>query len=400
MQVWGNTKLNCFEKLPADVLGHGGMRWQRDHTLTSLEFTEAGVSSVLSNGEVQALFQQVLDQGIYSFSASIDDKGIAYPDLARLFPTLTKEEVESFVEKLRNAGIFETKLLDKVGACPDCGSTKSYPKHNCPRCSSFDVGRVLIIEHTRCGYIGSEESFRRGDDIVCPKCKGQLKDVDFKKIGESFECNTCSSRFEAPKVSNKCSSCGQVFTYKDAKYVSIYSYALSETAKRMLVKDFIQIASVANYLRSRGFDVSRNQDLVGRSGATHSFHIVARRDHLLIVADFAFEPKEDKIVALFARKYDISPTRALLITIAEPTEEQEKISAVYGVNIISLRRGRPSMARIIDGLIDDGRVDSKQDYRESPSQGQALEAYDFNVGVDSPREEDYIDGEESEQLEL
>ena len=137
------------------------MRWQRDRKLTSLEFTEAGVSNVLSNGEVQALFQQILDQGIYSFSASIDDKGIVYPDLARVFPTLTKEEVGSFVEKLRNGGIFETKLLDKVGACPECGSTKSYPKHNCPRCSSFDVGRVLIIEHTRCGYIGSEESFRR-----------------------------------------------------------------------------------------------------------------------------------------------------------------------------------------------------------------------------------------------
>ena len=376
------------------------MRWQRDRKLTSLEFTEAGVSNVLSNGEVQALFQQILDQGIYSFSASIDDKGIVYPDLARVFPTLTKEEVGSFVEKLRNGGIFETKLLDKVGACPECGSTKSYPKHNCPRCSSFDVGRVLIIEHTRCGYIGSEESFRKREDIVCPKCKGQLKDVDFRKIGESFECNTCSSRFEAPKVSNKCSSCGQVFTYKEAKYVSIYSYALSETAKRMLVKDSVQLASAANYLRSRGFNVSRNQDLVGRSGATHSFHIVARKDHILIVADFAFEPKEDKIVALFARKYDIGPTRALLITIAEPTEEQKKISAVYGVNIISLRRGRPSVAKIIDGLIDDGRLDGKQDGRESPSQGQALETHHSNVGVDCAQEEDYIEEEESDQLEL
>ncbi len=46
-------------------------------------------------------------------------------------------------------------------------------------------------------------------------------------------------------------------------------------------------------------------DLIGKSGATHNFDIVARKGADSVVANFTFEPKEEDIIGLFAKKYDV-----------------------------------------------------------------------------------------------
>jgi hypothetical protein len=312
--------------------------------------SETKAASLLPE-KVQAFFLQLVERGVYTFTARVDEKGVTYPEVAQVFPNLKEEQIESFLDKLRNNGLLDARLLDKVSICPECGGTKSYPKYYCPRCASVDVGRASIVEHFRCGYIGSEENFRQGNEIICPRCKSELRDVDFRRIGTAFECKSCHTRFESPRVSSKCSSCGNVYTFREAKYVSIYSYKISDAAKQMIAKESLQLAPVVSHLKNRGFDVSLEQRVKGKSGAYHNFRLVARNGNFSILSDFAFEADENAIIRLFAKKYDLNPTLSLLITFAEPTSADEKIGLIYGVNIVTLKNGSRMIEEQLDKLI-------------------------------------------------
>jgi len=304
--------------------------------------------ALLVNQEVQSIVQRMVDQGVYLITPRLDPKGLSYPALSAVFPEKTDAEIQEFLEKVKNAGILKSKLLDKVIVCPTCGSPSVYSKYNCPRCSSFDIGKASIIEHVRCGYIGSKEKFQKGSLLICPKCKNTVGEVDYRKIGTSFECNSCGSRFEAPRMSHKCNSCDDVFTYKEARYEPFYEFELSEDTKRSVAKGTLPLASILNTLKTDGYDVGLRSDLIGKSGATHNFDIVARKGAALVVANFTFEPKEEDIIGLFAKKYDVDPTFTLLIALTPPSKEEEAVSKAYGVMILSSTADRSIGEQIID----------------------------------------------------
>ncbi len=290
--------------------------------------------SLLTDPDVQSLVQRMVDQGVYSIHAKVDSKGISYPLASAVLQERSEEEIQEFLVKLVKGGVLISKLLDKVIACPTCNSPSVYSKYNCPRCSSYDIGKASIIEHIRCGYIGSKEKFEKGNRLICPKCKSALGEIDYRSIGTSFECNTCNSRFEAPKITHKCSSCDELFSFKEAKYESIYEYTLSEETKRSVARGTVPLSSIATVLRQKGFKVGIKTGLAGKSGATHTFDIVAKHGKELIVANFTFEPKEENIIGLFAKKYDIDPSLTLLIALTPPTKEEEAVSKAYGVTIL------------------------------------------------------------------
>ncbi|MDA4129669.1 MAG: hypothetical protein OK457_02755 [Thaumarchaeota archaeon] len=304
--------------------------------------------ALLINQDVQSVVQKMVDQGVYLITPRLDTKGLSYPALSSVFTNKSEAEIQEFLEKLKNAGILKSKLLDKVIVCPTCGSPSVYSKYNCPRCSSFDIGKASIIEHIRCGFIGSKEKFQKGNTLVCPKCKNSVSEVDYRKIGTSFECNSCGSRFEAPRMSHKCNSCDDVFTYKEARYEPIYEFELSEDTKRSVAKGTLPLASILGTLKEAGFDVGLKRDLIGKSGATHNFDIVAKKDSALVVANFTFEPKEEDIIGLFAKKYDVDPTFTLLIALTPPSKEEEAVSRAYGVMILSSTGTRSIGEQIID----------------------------------------------------
>lgn len=331
--------------------------------------------SLMMDPEVQTLVQYMVERGEYTITPKVDSKGISFSALSSVFPTKTDAEISTFLEKLSASKILISKLLDKLIICPTCGSASVYSRYNCPRCSSFDIGKASIIEHIRCGYIGSKEAFQKDNLLICPKCRNTVSEIDYRKIGTSFQCSSCGSRFEAPRVSHKCNSCEAVFTYKEAKYESVYQYELSEEAKRTMAKGTVPLSSIASSLRERGFEVGLKQEIVGKSGATHSFDVVAKKDKALVVANFSFEPKEEDIIGIFAKKYDVDPTHTLLITLSLPTKEQEAVSKAYGVQILSSASGTP-IADQIENAVEEflnrsasssaHETDIKEEAKEEP----------------------------------
>ena len=363
--------------------------------------------TLLIDPDVQTMIQKMIDQGIYTVTSRLEKEGIVYPLIHELFPTKSERETTEFLERLAKAGIFKSKLLDKVIICPTCGNSSVSSKYNCPRCSSFDIGKAMIIEHIRCGFIGSMDKFQSGDALICPKCKNAVSDNDYRKIGTSFECNSCGTRFESPRVSHKCNSCEDVFTYKEARYEPLHEFELTEDTKRSVARGTLPLSSIVNTLKESGFEVGSRQELLGKSGATHNFDIVARKDSILVVANFAFEPKEEDIIALFAKKYDVNPTFTILIALTPPTKDEESVSRAYGVKIVSPTSSNPIGKQILE-LINASQVkapESKgyQSQGETSAQPSAVEAQFIdnseNVNLESDTSEAPYFEKEKEQSE-
>ena len=322
--------------------------------------------TLLLDSEVQAMIQKMIDLGSYSLTSRLEKEGIVYPLFHEIFPTKSDKEAMEFLDRLSKVGILKSKLLDKVIICPTCGSSSVSSKYNCPRCSSFDIGKAMIIEHIRCGFIGSKDKFQSGDALICPKCKNIITESDYRKIGTSFECNSCGTRFESPRVSHKCNSCEDVFTYKEARYEPLYEFELTEETKRNVARGTLPLSSIISTLKENGFDVGSRLELLGKSGATHNFDIVAKKSSTLVVANFAFEPKEEDIIGLFAKKYDVDPAITILIALTPPTKDEESVSRAYGVKIISPTSANPIGKQIVE-LVNAPQSRSSDELKETVS---------------------------------
>ena len=345
------------------------MRWLSKQNAVSDKET------LLLNPEVQAMIQKMIDQGSFSLTSRLEREGIVYPLFHEVFPTKSERETLEFLDHLSKVGILKSKLLDKVIICPTCGSSSVSSKYNCPRCSSFDIGKAMIIEHIRCGFIGSRDKFQSGDVLICPKCKNVVTENDYRKIGTSFECNSCGTRFESPRVSHKCKSCEDVFTYKEARYEPLYEFELTDETKRNVARGTLPLSSIINTLKENGFDVGSRLELLGKSGATHNFDVVARKGSVLVVANFAFEPKEEDIIGLFAKKYDVDPAFTILITLTPPTKDEESVSRAYGVKIISPTSTNTIGKQIVE-LVNSSQVKASNEKEVTNSSQSILDGKD------------------------
>ena len=194
-------------------------------------------------------------------------------------------------------------------------------------------------------------------------------------------------------MSHKCNSCEDVFTYKEARYDPIYEFELSEETKRTVAKGTLPLASIISTLKENGFEVGSKRDLLGKSGATHTFDIVARKGGSLVVGNFAFEPKEEDIIGLFAKKYDVDPTFTLLIALTTPTKDEETVSKAYGVQIV-YPTGSSSIGKQIVEL-----VDSKfQGNRGLPEVQPKIDAEPQETNQQEPRQEKPVDLKDHETI--
>ena len=61
-------------------------------------------------------------------------------------------------------------VLDKILVCPCCEGVPTF-RQGCGCCGSAMTAPDVLIHHYACAHIASEAQFRKGDDLVCPKCR-------------------------------------------------------------------------------------------------------------------------------------------------------------------------------------------------------------------------------------
>ncbi len=257
--------------------------------------------------------------------------------------------VESFLNRLYEAGVLERKLHDKIIYCPRCASTSISIRYCCPYCKSFDVQKSSLIEHVKCGYMDIEENFHKGNKFVCPKCHEELKKLDFdhRKAGIWCTCKECGKSFDVPTISHFCRDCHGNFPFEDITIKDVYAYGLKEEVKEEASLGWVLVTPIREFLQEEKFEVESPAFLKGKSGANHLFDLVATRKQAkrqVVVIDIATSAEaivsEQPVIALFAKIFDVSPDQAYLVAIPKINENGRKMAGLYNIRVIEAKDQR------------------------------------------------------------
>jgi len=270
---------------------------------------------------------------------------------------------EEFLTHLYELGILKREIFDKIINCLSCGSVNVSIRYCCPYCKSFNIKKSALIEHIPCGYIDTEDRFKKEDKLVCPRCHTELNkpDVNYRKAGIWCSCNDCSKSFDIPVPSHFCRACKKGFTFEEALYKDVYSYSLNKEIMKEAGMGYILVAPIREFLQSRGFTVESPSFLKGKSGASHMFDVAASRGDItrnVIVIDLAMsadEPvSEQSIIAMFAKVYDVVPEKACLIAIPKMSESGRKLAELYNIHLIEAKDQKEAMKALeaaIGGIV-------------------------------------------------
>ncbi|PMP86069.1 MAG: hypothetical protein C0174_02560 [Thermodesulfobium narugense] len=122
-----------------------------------------------------------------------------------------KNDTEWYKELVRRNVIKFNKLIDRVRLCNNCSSAHIYFVDVCPNCKSIDIKRSRFLHCFTCGYVGKQEEFNKGYDLICPKCNTHLKHigVDYDLPTAQYVCNNCGFVFDEPETIYRCMTCGE-----------------------------------------------------------------------------------------------------------------------------------------------------------------------------------------------
>jgi hypothetical protein len=306
---------------------------------------KTGRAELFKQRNTQTLLGKFLSGEITELLPTYDPKhGYRYPVVESIVGDSSNTEV--FLKKLHDAGILERKLFDKTVACPKCSSASVSIHYCCPYCKSFDIQKSSLIEHVKCGYMDVEENFHKAGKLICPKCQDELKkaDVDYRRAGIWCVCKECGKSFDIPLTGLFCRDCHTNFTFEDAIIKNVYSYRLSEEAKREAGAGWVLVAPIKDFLMDLGFEVEGPAFLKGKSGANHSFDVVARTKDAskkVTVIDLATSTEglvsEQPVIALFAKTFDVSPDKAYLIAIPRINDNGKKMAELYSIQVVEAR---------------------------------------------------------------
>jgi transcription elongation factor Elf1 len=311
---------------------------------------------------VQVFLSKFLSGEIAELKPTFDPKfGYRYAEVEAILGDASK--VEDFLNRLYEAKVIERKLYDKILYCPSCGSQNVSTHYCCPYCKSFNIQKGSLIEHVKCGYMDVEENFRKGEKLVCPKCREELKkpDVDYRKAGIWCTCKDCGKSFDIPVTRHFCRECQTDFTFEDVEIRDVYAYMLNEEVKGEITAGWIFVAPIKEFLVESGFEVEAPAFLKGKSGANHMFDIAAYRKEItkkVTVMDVATATEdivsEQPVIALFAKIYDVAPDSAYLIAIPKLNDNAKKMAELYNIKVIEARDSKEVMKALKEKMAKKG----------------------------------------------
>ncbi len=308
------------------------------------------VASVYGDFNVHALVGKFLNDQISVLEPVYSStQGYHYPVVEAILEDKTK--VPQFLEKLVELGVLEKKIFDKTLTCPNCGSEHVTFRYCCPFCKSFNIKKSSLIEHIKCGYMDLELKFQQKEKLVCPKCNQELKkpDVDYRKAGVWCSCKDCNKSFDIPVTEHFCKDCHEVSTFEDAIITDVYSYTLKANVKADSSINWYLSSTISGLLVKQGLKVEASATVKGKSGANHTFDLIAYKDKdskktVIDIATAEETVSEQPIIALFAKIFDVLPEKAFLIAVPKINENAKKMAELYNIRAIEAKNPDEAVA--------------------------------------------------------
>jgi predicted RNA-binding Zn-ribbon protein involved in translation (DUF1610 family) len=287
-----------------------------------------------TQGEEQDFLRKLIKKGVLELKPALNKVGVHYAEAEETWKNADSTQVKGILQSLEKKGALKSQFIDRVLTCPDCGSPEVYTKYTCPKCDSLNVEYTELLEHMKCGYIGSNDKFTKGSSLVCPKCQTQLTDeaLQYRVIGNCYQCEKCGYRFDKPDVIHICQKCGRNLKHQEAKYIKIFAYKITDETLNTLKGDLPILETIKKTLSNKGFKVQLHQLITGTSGVEHTFDVLAEKNETRIIIDISITGKKNDIVSLFGKKLDVNPTKALIIDLSN-SDELTQLGKAYNITV-------------------------------------------------------------------
>jgi hypothetical protein len=121
-------------------------------------------------------------------------------------------------------------FFERFHVCPRCESSRLNVREECPKCRSSDLTEKPYLHHFTCAHQGPESEFRRGNDLVCPKCRRELTSfsIDYDRPGAMMVCGSCGHAGSEPTVGFVCLDCCAHAEGDSCRTRDTFSYELTE----------------------------------------------------------------------------------------------------------------------------------------------------------------------------
>jgi len=151
-------------------------------------------------------------------------------------------------------------------------------------------------------------------------------------------CGSCKLSGENPSENVVCENCGTKME-SEYKLIPVYSYTFSEEGIRE-ASDRLLVKPLYDFLMERGYRIMIPGTISGDSDVKHTFDVIAytgNSEDSFLVIDFAISNKpveETKVIAMFAKVYDTTPQRSIMIAVPKLTEDAMKLAEQYNIDVV------------------------------------------------------------------
>jgi len=144
----------------------------------------------------------------------------------------TYEASESQMARWKDDPSVTKLVLDKILVCPCCEGVSTF-RLGCGCCGSAMTERDVLIHHYACAHIANETEFRKGDDLVCPKCRqiNLVASSDFETVSGGQTCTDCGERSSQAELIGHCLSCQHRFPADEAATQVLTAYHVHRVHK-------------------------------------------------------------------------------------------------------------------------------------------------------------------------
>jgi len=152
------------------------------------------------------------------------------PTLVSYNTILSGRPIIAEAEALCERQFLRRTFFDRFHVCPRCDSSRLNVREECPKCRSSDLAEKSYLHHFTCAYQGLESEFRRGTDLVCPKCRRALISfsVDYDRPGAMMVCGSCGHAGSEPAIGFICLDCRARADAESCSTRDIFAYELTE----------------------------------------------------------------------------------------------------------------------------------------------------------------------------
>jgi CheY-like chemotaxis protein/predicted RNA-binding Zn-ribbon protein involved in translation (DUF1610 family) len=294
---------------------------------------DAGIS-MMEDARIIKLVDALVSGKLADINPTIDfnlKNGYAYPAVETLLDT-SEQETLRILETLADNGILIKQPFEKFYVDPD-GLFQLVPVEHCPRDDSSNLIKGQLVEHFSCGYVGMDRDYKQESRYVCPKCKKDLRLIgtDYRNIGIHYKCQDCGEVFTAPVIKWRNLKSRREWSSDELREMEVYSYRFSPDKKGWLEFQLKPKTQLVDFLRLQGYQVQELAQLTGKSGAVHTFDVLAIRDDILTKINLGIGilvastgDSEVALEALFkfdTRAYDIGINYKVVIAIPKLGQE-------------------------------------------------------------------------------